>query len=314
MLLDKIRELNEQFFKDCGKLHENKANLNDMQREGVAKNLYDLYMLDYKSIRYMLTEEESKINELERAHEEFLFRCKKELEELKTARENELEEIKQERERLQAEFENERQQLLNESKAARITAEREAKAELEARLAEIELEKEKRMNEIALARIKQNDEADIMLQSVNYGYIVKRSIITPRRKARHTIGKHKFGGYYTNRAWDLAQAAAEIEAQKYLAEQADKIAEQQEIYNDTYGTKYELPEPTREPKWAKKRRARDISADFEKYANETQAEEQEAPQAPEIEDENVIPQAGEDKPAEPQNAPAEAQNKPDGSK
>ncbi|MDE6597251.1 MAG: hypothetical protein K2K60_01255 [Clostridia bacterium] len=66
MLIDKIDELNKALYKAFGELHENKGHINKPEhQEGIANNIYALYMLDYKLIRGTLTEEDKLADELD---------------------------------------------------------------------------------------------------------------------------------------------------------------------------------------------------------------------------------------------------------
>lgn len=70
MLIDKIKELNDSLYKAFGELAENIGHINSEEhRAGIAKNIYDLYELDYKLIRGSLYETDQQVAELERRKE-----------------------------------------------------------------------------------------------------------------------------------------------------------------------------------------------------------------------------------------------------
>lgn len=318
-MLEKTEQLQGRYYTACGKLYKNLDYIGEQMYELMLMHYYELYEREYA----LMTAAE--FIDIDKKIEELKTERAKQLEAVKLGHERQLAEIERERQKmldednaLRNERELELQTLAEEHKALRITAEREAKAELDLQIKNIELARDKQLAELELRREKQDAEMEILMTTAIREQYVKESRIMPDMYKRHKIGKLEFGRYETNRAMDLAMAAADIEAKKYLAERADKIAEQQDKYNDTYGTEYELPELKPESKRGKKRRLKRLYDKLKKRkeidAQQAQLDEQETPQAPEIEDENVIPQTGEDKPAEPQNAPTEAQNKPDGSK
>ncbi len=83
MLIDKIDELNKTLYKAFGELHENKGHINNPEhQEGIANNIYALYMLDYKLIRGTLTDKDKLADELdirEQVRKNEITRRKKEL-------------------------------------------------------------------------------------------------------------------------------------------------------------------------------------------------------------------------------------------
>lgn len=83
MLIDKIDELNKELYKAFGELHENKGHINNPEhQEGIANNIYALYMLDFKLIRGTLTDEDKLADELdimEQVRKNEIIRRKEEL-------------------------------------------------------------------------------------------------------------------------------------------------------------------------------------------------------------------------------------------